>query len=322
MKNDLVERYLYAVTKRLNPKIRDDVKKELEALIDDMLTERCGGAQPTEKDVRVVLTELGTPQELYAKYDGSSGKCLIGQPYYNTYKLVMEIVLPSVALGMTVSSIMIHFVETQLWYETLLSWFSMMWSGMLQGFAIVTLIFAIFNHKGVKLGESYNLDDLPPVPKKKEEISRGDCIFSIAFSVVFMVIMLAVPQYIIGYWGPDKVVALFNTDALRSSWYLILIFGSMDIVRSTIRLLEGRYNRKVMIGTVVTNCIAAVAAILWLTNPHIINPEFVTHVQDAFAGEAKFIQDIFLNFGDFFLAVILIALAADTAKAVIKYLKK
>ena len=78
MKNDLIDRYIYAVTKRMNPKIREDVQNELYGLVDDMLAERCGEVTPTEKDIRVVLTELGSPQELYAKYDEDSKKCLIG----------------------------------------------------------------------------------------------------------------------------------------------------------------------------------------------------------------------------------------------------
>ena len=80
MKNDMIERYIYAVTKRMNPKVREDVSMELRGLIDDMLLERCGDETPTDKDVRVVLTELGTPQELYAKYDDDKDKGLIGQP--------------------------------------------------------------------------------------------------------------------------------------------------------------------------------------------------------------------------------------------------
>lgn len=78
MKNDLTERYIYAVTRRLPRKQREDVSMELRGLIDDMLDERCGDVVPTEKDIRVVLTELGTPQELYARYDEEADKCLIG----------------------------------------------------------------------------------------------------------------------------------------------------------------------------------------------------------------------------------------------------
>lgn len=56
MKNDLIERYIYAVTKRLPQKVQKDISDELRTLIDDMLVERCGELVPEEKDIRVVLT--------------------------------------------------------------------------------------------------------------------------------------------------------------------------------------------------------------------------------------------------------------------------
>ena len=93
MKNNLKERYLYAVTKRLSPKIREDVSLELQGLMEDMLLERCGEAEPTEEDVKSVIRELGTPAELYAKYADNADACLIGQPYYSSYKLALKIVL-------------------------------------------------------------------------------------------------------------------------------------------------------------------------------------------------------------------------------------
>lgn len=42
---------------------RADIEQELRTLIDDLLEERCAGREPTEKDLRVVLTDLGTPAE-------------------------------------------------------------------------------------------------------------------------------------------------------------------------------------------------------------------------------------------------------------------
>jgi len=308
MKNELIDRYIYAVTKRMNPKIREDVKNELFGLVDDMLTERCGEAVPTEKDIRIVLTELGTPQELYVKYSDDSEKCLIGQPYYSTYKFVMQIVLGAVAIGMTVLAVMTAFAELQPWYETVLEWVSMMWAGELQAFGIVTIIFAVLSYKGIQLGEPYNLDDLPAVPKKKQQISRGDCIFSIVGCVIFMVLLLAAPQYLIGYWGPKGVIPLFNSAVLRQCWYLILCWGMADITRTVFRLLEGQFNRRVWSVTLITNGICAIAVPLWLTRPNLINPEFITHVQMALAGEEAFIQNIFLNFDSFLLVVILLAL--------------
>ena len=84
--SDLKERYIYAVVKNLPRASRQDIKMELATLIDDMLEARCGENEPTEKDLRVVLTELGTPAELYEKYNPDAGKSLIGADYYVQYK--------------------------------------------------------------------------------------------------------------------------------------------------------------------------------------------------------------------------------------------
>ena len=105
MKNDLIERYIYAVTKRLPQKVQKDISDELRTLIDDMLVERCGELVPEEKDIRVVLTELGTPEELYEKYNPDNKKCLIGSPYYSTYKYVLKIVMICTIFGIILANI-------------------------------------------------------------------------------------------------------------------------------------------------------------------------------------------------------------------------
>ncbi|MCK7487015.1 MAG: hypothetical protein MZU97_17045 [Bacillus subtilis] len=52
--NDWIKRYVHDVARRLPESQRDEVKKELEANIGDMLPE-----QPTEADIKAVLTTLG-----------------------------------------------------------------------------------------------------------------------------------------------------------------------------------------------------------------------------------------------------------------------
>ena len=109
---------------------------------------------------------------------------------------------------------------------------------------------------------------------------------------------------------------------MRSSWYLILIFGCIGVIRSAIRLIEGRYNRMVLISTLVTNVIGAVIATLWLTRPGLINPEFISHIQMVLADENTLIQNIFAGFDTFFLVIILFALFLDTIEATVKTFKK
>ena len=72
-KNEQIERYVYAVVRQLPAKQRGDIELELKSLINDMLEERCGDVTPTERDVNVVLAELGKPSELAARYDPDGG---------------------------------------------------------------------------------------------------------------------------------------------------------------------------------------------------------------------------------------------------------
>lgn len=80
MNEELQERYIYAVVRRLPRKQREDIEQELRGLIADMLEARCRGLPPTEHDLRVVLAELGTPRELYRKYSPDAGEVSSGRP--------------------------------------------------------------------------------------------------------------------------------------------------------------------------------------------------------------------------------------------------
>lgn len=75
---ELKERYVYAVSRLLPHKMREDISAELDTLIEDMLEERCQDRPAEEKDLRVVLAELGSPSEMANHYSPDKDKCLIG----------------------------------------------------------------------------------------------------------------------------------------------------------------------------------------------------------------------------------------------------
>lgn len=323
MNHDLIERYIYAATKRLPRKQRDDVARELRGLIDDLLNERCGDVTPAEKDIRVVLTELGTPQELSAQYDEGAKKCLIGQPHFSTYKFVLKIVLIAAACGITMVNLMLQMLEPQEWYAAIGTWLAMVYNCLLAAFTIVTLLFAFFYHKGVRITESFNFDDLPPVPKRTQEISKWECIVGIIFCVIFVVVFLVAPQ-ILGF-VIDKNglrIQMFRVAALRQTWYIILLFAGCGIVRESVQLLEGRYDKRVLIVTAVTNAISAILSIWWLTGFELIHPEFLANISTLFEGENPIVMSLFSNFQLFFLIVILFALILDSVDAAVKTLRK
>lgn len=325
MKNDLIERYIYAVTKRLPAKNREDVSQELRSLIDDMLMERCGNATPTDKDIRVVLTELGTPNELYAKYDEDTDKSLIPQPYFSTYKFVMKIVLISVAVGLTIANLILQIMEPQNVFSAVAQWGAQVYNSLLASFAIVTIVFAVISRKGINLNDNFNLNDLPAVPKKSQQISVWESVAGIVFCVVFVVVMLMVPQVFsaISVNGDTTTtIPIFDIEVLRGGWYLIVAFAALGIIREVVNLMERRYNRKVMVTAIATDALSAVLSIIWLTNASIVNPDFKAQMHQIFVNESDFIYRIFENFNLFFLGVILFALALDAGTAIYKTLRK
>lgn len=321
MNNELIERYIYAVTKRLPAKSREDVSNELRTLIEDMLEERCGEITPSENDIKVVLTELGTPDELADKYDTSTHKYLIGPPYFTTYKLVLKIVLVCIAIGLIVSGIITAVTtDSASLLEAGVEWLGTVISSVLSAFGIVTILFAFFSYKGIKLN-SFSLDELPPVPKKKQEISRVDCIVGICFSVIFLIIFLIVPQCVCAYIPEaNEFVPIFNVDVIRSLWYIPALFSITGISREIIKLIEGRYNKRVMITTIVDNIISAVVAIWWLMRENIINTKFISTLTGEL--QEEILVNAVTNFELVFLGAMLVALGIDTIVAIVKTLSK
>lgn len=335
MTNDLIERYIYAATKRLPSKMRADVSNELRTIIDDMLTERCGNVTPTEKDIKIVLTELGTPQELYEQYNPDSDKCLIGSPYYSTYKYILKIVLICAGAGITIaaviSSLMSGFNTSEamsvtrfivFFRDLFVKLFTTVPSALVWAFAFVTILFAVFYHKNVKIDNTGNLDSLPPVPLKKEKISKVEPIVGIAISIAFLSVFLICPQIFgVCFTDTNEWIPIFDINTVHSTWYLIVLFGIFGIIREVVKLIEGRRNKKVMITTIVTNSLTAIFTVIWLCRDNLISREFINSITEIFSNDDTVIINLFSNFQLIFMGCILLALAIDTIDTVVKTLK-
>lgn len=328
MNNDLIERYVYAVIKRLPSKMREDVSVELKTLIDDMLTERCKEIVPEEKDIRVVLTELGDPRELADKYCQNEKNSLISGTYYSAYKLVLKIVLICVAFGITLAFIITYLSKLQFQQHSLLKelmrWLGMLFTGALGGFGMVTLVFVFFEKAKIKINDGLNLNDLPPVPQKNEIIPKWESIAGIVFSIVFFSILLFAPSVfcIIVPAGIDMApIEFFNIAALRGTWYIIAVLAAAGIVKEIYRLIDGRYNKRVMLTTLITDAVSAIFSIWWLWDVNIINLEFINYVSSIGSSQNGLVKTIFPYFNYFLLGLILLALVIDMVTVIVKALK-
>jgi len=303
MENELIARYIYAVARHLPQNTRTDVEKELDSLIADMLAERCGDILPTDKDVRVVLTELGTPEELAMKYSGDENQALISGINFIYYKQILRIVLPIVVVCVTavnIVSLVFNWDPTQnpfpvfglavgqemegLVMQSQFAAFGLAVGQILAGivgslvipFAIITFIFAVFERQKVKLDEGDMFSRLPEVPKGSEKIKLSDCVAGMVFSIVVVVVLLGFPE-VIGLWTADTGwVPIFVPAVLRGLWVFIILWAILEIVKESVKIVEGRYTKRLAIVTIICNVLILASALIVFLNEKIVNPEFVS----------------------------------------------
>lgn len=323
---DLMERYVYAVTRKLPKKNREDIENELRGLIEDMLQGRCGELSSTEQDLRVVLAELGTPSELAEKYDPDGKKALIGPPYYSSYMLILKIVAPCVLGGITLASVLTGILEPsgQPWYLALGQWFAMLVNGCIMGFGIITIIFAIFEWRKVKFDSGDDgLSSLPPVPVKNEIIHKWEPIVGMVISVAFVIVFLAAPQ-IMGIFSGESgaMVPIFNVGYLRSRWWIVVLLAIIGIARESVAFVESRYTRRLAYTALAADLSSLALTFLLFASGDILNPAFGPAMYSLLGAEGEFIVNIvFASFNVFFLGVISFALLLDMGTTMYKGFK-
>lgn len=267
MNEELQERYIYAVVRRLPRKQREDIEQELRGLIADMLEARCRGLPPTEHDLRVVLAELGTPRELYRKYSPDAGRSLIGPAYYARYRQVLRVVLGCTALGLTFALLLVQVGEgfVQPWYALLGGWLAALWQGEAVAFAVVTAVFALLERKGVRVEGDEGLDSLPPVPKKRGAIPWGEPVADIVFAVLLAAFLLSAPDWLCCIWVEGQPLPVLDAAVVRGRWGLVVGISVAGVAGGCLKLLEGRRTRRLAWALAGCGLVAAglSCALLW-----------------------------------------------------------
>ena len=291
MKNNLIERYIYAVTRHMSKKEAADISKELDELVETMLAEKADQPGSEEEKVRQVLMELGNPEAMARAYTGKANDSLIGQPHYSTYLKVLKIVLFAIALGISISllvSVISNISEINLdssinWFvDALAEWITALFSGLLGGFAWVTIIFAILYHKGVKFDfDLGDLNDLPEVPSERARIGRGEIIADVIFVTVFTILFILLPYMNIPVIGmTPKPFPFFNPDLLIGVRYLMIASVVAMILEAIVKFSDGRHTYRVFAAKVLANLVTVATTIIWLGNSHSVNPLFVERFQE------------------------------------------
>lgn len=306
---EIIDRYVYAVTKRLPAKQREDIDKEIRSLIDDMLTDGYPDRKDDPESVKAVLNELGNPYDLAAKYQDNK-RYLIGPEHYPMYIFILKIVLAAVTGGLIIALTIKNVVNTPINPVTMaVEMVTSIMSALLGVFAWVTIIFALIGYYGEEqidaaIAEArkelkWTLEDLPEIPSQKAIISKGEPIVGMIFGLIGFIIFNYAPQAlsIISFdKAGTKSVPILNIDDIGSFLLMINIIIFIGFIKEIARLLEGRHTLRLSIGTAVISSISLVLTIYLITNPSFFNPNFTAEMNNVF-GQGAF--EGFAVFGGF-----------------------
>lgn len=284
---NLIDRYVYAVTKGLPQKQREDIDKELRTLIDDML-EQYQGDEPHTKKIERVLIGLGDPELLADSYRESK-KYLIGPQNFDKYILMLKLVSGAVFIGISIASVIDGVFTTQTDITNMIvDYIATMFYALLQGFAWVTAGFAIAEYNGVNLpnknveNEAWSPSDLPLLPEKAASISRIESVFAILFSTIFTSIFYFAPQMFAAYIrdgaGGMNVIPVFNVEVLSKYKALILVVFILGVAKEALKLIIGRWNLKLSYSLTLLNISALALTLIIFANQAIWNVNFISEI--------------------------------------------
>lgn len=289
---DLVNRYIYEVTKRVFKEQRSEIEMELKELIADM---------EETMTAEQIFTKLGDPAVFARKYREDENY-VIGPDYYDNYVWVLKIVFISIWASLILSLIVQSIINYQNILYQVAAFFNDIIVASLAAFGSVTLIFAILERQKIKIDikqkKVWTPDMLSPISdipnsvlNKKARISRGDCIASIIFIILFSCLMAFAPQLIGAYSIYEEEVlsvAVFNLEQWNIILPFFLIAMSACLIDEIIRLIAGRYCRKVLYSSIGANIIQIVCGIILTKVLPIWNVDFVQEITAMFDDNFRF----------------------------------
>ncbi len=316
---DLINRYIYAVTKSLPEKQRADIELELRTLIDDMIEELDDGLD-YEGKVRHVLEELGDPTLLAQNYRGGK-RYLIGPGYYDRYLLTIKVVLPCVFLGISIA----FFFSTAFGNEVVGAnivgeYLASVISALTQAAAWITIGYVIAerNFKDEAPEQSkWDISKLPELPKQKAKIRIADPIAGILFTTIFWIFMLSVPQYFAAYIGRGDelhIISVFNTTVLKEFSIVMIGIFICGIIKEGLQLFYGRWTFKLALACSTLSIISMVLALFMFTS-NIWNVNFM---DDIIRYTNTNIQSSYINIKNILIAIIIFGTSIDVVSTMFK----
>ncbi|WP_446219754.1 HAAS signaling domain-containing protein [Micromonospora sp. IBHARD004] len=271
--SSLTDRYLAATLRAVPAPRRAEIATELRAAIEDMIDGRTDAGQERGTVEREVLTELGNPEQLAARYTDRRLQ-LIGPRYFLVWWRLLRMLLtfvpaivgvvtgvvkatvggePGPAIGAGVASALQTAVQIAFW---------------------VTLCFAVLERTNTPLNlPAWSVDQLPEAPKERRVTLVDSCA-----SIAFLVLAIAfLPWQHFQPWlsGDGSRLPIIDP-ALWGFWLPVLLAVLVATVGLEIaKYRAGRWTWPLVAANAVLDLAFAVPVAWLLLTDRLLNPELV-----------------------------------------------
>lgn len=251
MRHELIDRYIYNVTKSLPWREKKDITKRLETEIDQKIVAANLGDNPTNEQITNILKDFGDSTDVAQHYSKIGNRALIPQPYYGYYNVDLKLSLLVAAITIIAISVLFNmFVYTpnslvtpvlDTLTDLLLAGFSI--------FSIYTLTFSLITNRrtGKKLG-AY-IEGLKPEPKQGNRISRAEIYFQVVFSAIFFSLF----AYSTDLLELNFAGMLFKAGYIVNQLIPIIVVYFLTVLNIATKEVDRRYTNGVLATTIIHN---------------------------------------------------------------------
>lgn len=307
---DLIERYVYAVTRRLPVGQRTDVADELRASINDAVD---ATGSRTNKSISTVLVSLGDPERMALKYSNAP-RYVIGPKMYGTWLCGMRYGLLYGVPAVLLISLIVRAGELQSSVgDYLLGATALTLEVAMHIFFWVTLSFFIAERAQGAADTDANVlewtpDQLPDLPEHYD-FEPADMIANYVW-YGFLLVLPLLAQHVIGVRNSGEFVPFFNPELWPVVAAVVMAVGCAGIFVTAYKHVQRRWTPVVRGVHAALSLIVAGLLVAAMFTVTVANPAFVEYLAaQGVTGATSVVEGTVL-------ATLVIAIAAHVVDAV------
>jgi len=309
---ELVERYVAAVKFWLPEKLREDIGAELAEDIRSEIdeAEKAKGRPLGEDEVAAILKARGNPMAVAARYQPQ--RHLIGPELFPLYIFVLKIVAVICLIPPVLAWISHIAIDHDAPVANL---FASPINSLLTAFAVVTIVFAVIEHKGIDISKKteWNPKTLRPVADKNR-IPRSESIGEIIGALIGIGIYTAgyLSQTTYHFPGGGSITV---APEWIPFWQIVIGLAVAEIALSAIHLFKPYWSGLRVLARLLIN-LAKAAAFCWLAQSHVVRS--VDGLPDQIAGQFILISDKVAQYAAIFFVFVFIGIIANALARLIR----